>query len=347
MDLSQIKQLAILEVAVRLGVEVKGRKAICFGGHDTDPSLCFVPSKNIWKCFGCDKKGDAITLVTEVLGCDFKEALKWIEREFGVSVHEDDSVHGPCLGMTLKKWRGTSPQAVAKPHSLGEAFHADPQVYGGLIEKCGEVADARGTVYLRDHGIPLHVANRHNVRELRSPSRAFAHLVGEWGASRVLRSGLAWGDAAPEKLIWGSYSLLFPCLQNDEVIHIQGRLFAGRAKFIGLRGIAKPLYNADHLASLPLGSRVHLCEGIPDALALEAKGLHALAVLGASSFRPDWADRLLRYDVVVVPDGDSGGETFLRTVSKAFRARGKAVSAVRMPQGRDAANVLSEFGGDE
>ena len=62
-DLSPIKRIAILEVAGRLGIEVKGKKAICFGDHDTDPSLSFVPAKNIWKCFGCDKKGDSITLV--------------------------------------------------------------------------------------------------------------------------------------------------------------------------------------------------------------------------------------------------------------------------------------------
>lgn len=346
MDLSLIKQVAILEVAARLGVEVRGKKAICFGGHDTAPSLCFVPAKNIWKCFGCGKKGDAIALVTEVLECDFKEALRWFAREFGISVHLDDCVQGPSHGANLKKRSGTSSSAVGKPQVPSNGFRADPQVYGWLIEKCGEVADARGSEYLRRHGIPLHVAGRRSVRELCSPARALAQLVREWGAPRVLRSGLAWGDAVPEKLIWGSYALLFPSLQDDAVIYIQGRLFAGGTKFIGLRGIPKPLYYADRLDSLPSGSRVHLCEGIPDALALEAKGLYAQAVLGASSFRPDWVDRLLRYDVVVVPDGDSGGETFLRTVSKAFRTRGKAVRAVKMPQGRDAADVLGELGGN-
>jgi DNA primase len=158
---------------------------------------------------------------------------------------------------------------------------------------------------------------------------------------------LAWGDTVPEKLIWGTYALLFPFLQKGEVIYVQGRPLAGKTKFLGLRGIPKPLYNADGLASLPSGTCVHLCEGVPDALALEARGLHALAVLGASSFRSEWVESLFRYDVVVVPDGDSGGETFLRTVSNAFRKRGKAVRTVRMPEGLDAADVLASSGGDE
>jgi hypothetical protein len=346
-DLSSIKQLAILEVATRLGINVKGKKAICFGGHDTDPSLSFVPAKNIWKCFGCGKNGDSITLVMEVLRCDFKGAISWFTQEFGVTVFKEQQTRGLGRWAIERKRLRCTPLVQAKPLTADENFRADPQVYTWLIEKCGAVADEKGVEYLRRHGIPLQLANRFSVRELRSPSRALTRLVKEWGAERVLHSGLAWGDAYPNKLIWGSYALLFPFLHKGDVVYIQGRSLMEKTKFLGLRGIAKPLFNADSLVSLAAGSCVHLCEGIPDALALEAKGLHALAVLGASSFRPEWVTRLLRYDVVVVPDGDSGGETFMRTISEAFRNSGKAIRRVRMPKGRDAADVLGEFGGDE
>ena len=45
-DLSPIKQIPIIEVAKRLGIQVRGTKAMCFSGHDkASPSLsshCFV-----------------------------------------------------------------------------------------------------------------------------------------------------------------------------------------------------------------------------------------------------------------------------------------------------------------
>ena len=51
---------------------------MCFGGHDKKtPSLCFVPSKNNWKCFGCGKGGDAISLAMGILACDFRTGLDW------------------------------------------------------------------------------------------------------------------------------------------------------------------------------------------------------------------------------------------------------------------------------
>ncbi len=346
-DLNPIKQIPILQVAARLGIKVRGKKALCFGGHDTDPSLSFVLAKNIWKCFGCEMKGDSISLVMEVLRCDFKGALDWFAREFGIDALQEQDARRPRRKASSFKKSPHMPPLDAKPPATDDDFRADPQVYAWMIEKCGEVADAKGIEYLRRHGIPLPVASRFSVRELRSPSRALTRLVREWGATRVLKSGLAWGDAEPENLIWGSYTLLFPFLQDGKVVYVQGRPFAGKTKFLGLRGVPKPLYNADCLAAIPFGSCIHLCEGIPDALALEAKSLHALAVLGASSFRPEWVDHLLRYDVVVVPDGDSGGEAFLRTVSEAFKKKGKAVRAVRMPEGRDAADVLGETGENE
>ena len=346
-DLTPIKQIPILEVARRLGLQVRGKKAMCFGGHDTKPSLCFVPGKNIWKCFGCERRGDAIALVKDVLGCDFKAALDWFAVEFGVDVrgaHHNKAWRG--RGSTARRKRSTQKAEQAVCTEKDDEFCADPEVYGWLIEKCGEVSDSIGLEYLGSHGIPLTVANRFGICELRRPTLALRRLIDEWSALRVLRCGLAWGDSRPERLIWGSYAVLFPFRENGQIVYIQGRLLRGKTKFIGLRGVPKPLYNAECLASLKPGTTVHLCEGIPDALAIEAQQLHAVAVLGASSFRTEWVDSFLNFDVVVVPDGDSGGETFVRVVSRAFRKRGKAVRAVEMPEGQDAADLLRNVGGN-
>ena len=342
-DLTPIKRIPILDVARRLGLQVRGKKAMCFGGHDSKPSLSFVPSKNIWKCFGCERKGDAIALVRDVLGCDFKSALQWFNVEFGVDVRDAD-YHRAWRGRGSSARRKLSTQEAEEATSTEKSaeFFTDPEVYGWLIENCDEVTNSVGLDYLESRGIPQTVANRFGVCELRSPTRTLRRLIDEWSAQRVFGCGLAWGDSGPEQLVWGSYTVLFPFREEGQIVYIQGRLFRGNSRFLGLRGIPKPLYNAECLASIAPGATLHLCEGIPDALALEAHRLHAVAVLGASSFRTEWVDSFLKYDVVVVPDGDSGGRTFLRTVSRAFRERGKAVRAVGMPDGRDAADLLGE-----
>ena len=98
----------------------------------------------------------------------------------------------------------------------------------------------------------------------------------------------------------------------------------------------------DRLAALPAGSVVHLCEGIPDAIALEGRGLVAVGVLGATSFRADWVDRFLKFKVVVLGDGDLAGARFAKDISNLFMERGKVVQCMRLPKDKDVADVLAE-----
>jgi DNA primase len=95
---------------------------------------------------------------------------------------------------------------------------------------------------------------------------------------------------------------------------------------------------------LSTGAVVHICEGVPDTIALEAQGLPAVGVLGASSFRSDWVDMFMRFDVVLLPDGDSGGETFRQVTAELFAERGKAVRSVSLPKGLDVAEMIAKMG---
>lgn len=345
-DLARIRRIPILDVAARLGLNIRGKKAMCFGGHDSlTASLSFVPAKGIWRCFGCGRRGDGIALVMAVLECDFRSGVEWFAREFGIDVRQ---LQRPGRAARRPSALPHVPLDLSTP-STGAAeadeFVSDAELYTWLIERCGEVTGGQGLKYLRDHGIPIEVASRYGVRELRKPERALHALVKHWGATRVFRSGLAWGkQRVPESLLWPSYAILFPFYYGGSVRYIQGRLFRGPSKYLNPRGVPKPLYNADRLERLPAGAVVHICEGVPDALAFEAQGVAAVGVLGASSFRDDWVDDFLRLDVVISPDGDAGGETFRALVSRQFAARGKAVRVVRVPMGKDVADVISMLG---
>lgn len=345
MDLSLIKQLPILDVATRLGIQVRGKKAMCFGGHDkSTPSLSFVPNKNIWKCFGCGKGGDAISLVMDVLGCDFRAALDWLADKCSV-----DARHNVSRRPRIATRYGDTRQLItpkSSPLSSREQseFSSDPELYSWLMSECGAVTKTGGVQYLESHGIPLDVASRFGIKELCDPGRVFRRMIERWGAERAFRSGLAWGKGGiPECLIWTSYAILFPFHLNTAVEYIQGRRFSGDPKYLNPQGISKPLYNVDRFSSLSPGAVIHLCEGVPDAIALEAQGLAAVAVLGATSFRAEWVQLFMRLDVVLMPDGDSGGETFRRTISGLFIDRGKTVRTVQLPSGKDVADVLGEL----
>lgn len=340
-DLSPLKQIPIIEVAKRLGIQVRGTQAMCFMGHDkASPSLSFLKSHNTWRCFGaCGKHGDGITLVMEKERLDFKGAFEWFARNFGVDVTRQYQGHA----QRRRTFRPNKPVVPTTRSSDQQEFLPEPELYAWLIEKCGKVSSPTGLDYLRTHGISDEAATRFSIRELHDPARAFQRLLEKWGAQRVYRSGLAWGsNGRPEHLIWGTSALLFPCYDRGVVTCIQARMFEGHPKFLNPRGIPKPMFNVDRLQALKPGQLVHLCEGAPDAVALESHGLVAVGILGATSFRADWVDRFLKLKVVVLGDGDAAGTKFAKDISTFFMERGKAVQCKPLPKGKDVADVLAQ-----
>ncbi len=344
--LFEIKQIPILLVAEKLGIQIRGRKAMCFRGHDKlTPSLSFMPSKNIWKCFGCGQGGDVINLVMQALDCDFKVALEWFKQNYLLYTTDYKDNYNKKNSRNNYEGKSLVTRIVAPEESDKEkAFYSDPEIYDWVINECSSVKNALGLKYLSDHGISSDNATHFGVREMRSPSNLLSKMKQQWGLERVYRSGLAWGENGfPERLIWTSYSVLFPFIHDGKVVYIQGRLFEGNSKYLNPRGISKPIFNLQRLNSLKVGSTIHICEGITDAIAIESLGLASVAVLGASSFREEWLDLFMRYDIVILPDGDSGGEIFFETISKMFKKRCKAVYRVSLPLGKDVSDLIAEM----
>ena len=77
-ELQQLRDLPIEEVAERLGMEVRGHKALCPFHDDHHASLSFHIRRNTFRCFVCDAHGGTIDLVMRCLHKDFKEACQWL-----------------------------------------------------------------------------------------------------------------------------------------------------------------------------------------------------------------------------------------------------------------------------
>ena len=75
-EIEKLRSLPIEGVAQRLGLSVKGHKALCCFHNDHRPSLTF--KKNKFRCWSCGECGDSISLVERVLGKNFLDACRWL-----------------------------------------------------------------------------------------------------------------------------------------------------------------------------------------------------------------------------------------------------------------------------
>lgn len=62
--------------------------ALCPFHHEKTPSFVVSPARNIFKCFGCGKGGNAAKFLMEHEGFTFPEALRWLARKYNIEVQE-------------------------------------------------------------------------------------------------------------------------------------------------------------------------------------------------------------------------------------------------------------------
>lgn len=77
--IDRLEATPIEGVAQRLGLDVNRHKCLCPFHDDSRPSLTFNTYRNRYRCYVCDAHGGVIDLVKNYRGCNFKEAVGWLD----------------------------------------------------------------------------------------------------------------------------------------------------------------------------------------------------------------------------------------------------------------------------
>ncbi|MFZ9241179.1 MAG: CHC2 zinc finger domain-containing protein, partial [Chitinophagaceae bacterium] len=64
---------------------------LCPFHNEKTPSFTVSPSKEIYKCFGCGKSGNAIGFIMDHEKFTYPEALKWLANRYNVEIEETES----------------------------------------------------------------------------------------------------------------------------------------------------------------------------------------------------------------------------------------------------------------
>ena len=69
------------------GVNLLG---LCPFHSEKTPSFSVNKAKNIFKCFGCGKGGDAVTFLREHEHFSYPEALRYLAKKYGIPIQETE-----------------------------------------------------------------------------------------------------------------------------------------------------------------------------------------------------------------------------------------------------------------
>jgi DNA primase len=316
----------------RSGGEWRGR---CPFHDERTGSFWVNPLTKVYYCFGCQAKGDAIGFVQATEALDFAGAVEWLADRYGVELEYDE----------------TSPEADRRREQrerLLKLLDAAATFYQRFLWEAGEAEGARA--YLADRGITRESADRFRL--------GYASA----GADRVKRAALGRGFTAAELDQAGLTArgadrfrerLIFPLTDAR-----------GRVRGFGARqmpGGRPPKYlntsdgavfrKSDILYGLDLARRAIardgsaiVVEGYTDVIMLHQTGVdRAVASMGTALTEGQVTElRRLCSTVFLAFDADAAGQEASLRGMEIARAKGLNVRVVRLPGGRDPAEVAAE-----
>ena len=256
--------------------------------HDErTPSFTISPAKQLFKCFGCDAGGDALSLVQLKEGLDFPAALEFLAQRAGVQLEVEDP------GVQARRARRAR-ELVALDRAA--AF------YAAHLRSPRSKGAAQAAEYLAARGINEETRQQFEVGFAPADGAALLHAARGAGFSvkELTDVGLVSrprGGGPPQDRFRGR--LMFP------VCDVQGRVLGFGARKLGrARGpkyVNSPataifnkselLYGAHHArAAAAKAGAVIVVEGYIDALAMHQAGIaNTVALMGTAISEPQIA----------------------------------------------------------
>lgn len=321
-DLDKLRELSIEGVAKKLGIEIHKHKALCFIHDDHHPSLAFSVSRNTWKCYVCDKGGDAISLVMEHEGLSFMDACRWLCHEYGIDA---DSVAKPAASKKVQRTVAPKQEPVLDQEILE------------YIYKTSRLSQTGRRFLVEERGYDEAIIRKLRIRSILSSEGLAAKLISVFGEERATKSGFVRKQGTQYKCFYNSPCLLFPYFSRDgKLQNLQARYLGKDAncpRFQFPYGGKVPIFNLPLLKYIKEGRTLYVSEGVTDCLALLSGGNMAIAIPSATLLKKEELTELAKYRLKMYPDDDEPGQRLFEKIKTGVEAHGGTIEKLSLPAG--------------
>jgi DNA primase catalytic core len=315
--------------------------ALCpFHGEKT-PSFIVSPSKNIYKCFGCGKSGDAIDFIREYKNLSFVEAVKTIAAKYQIPVPErqrtDEEIE-----------RDNKAEQIKTLYELAASFYQNQLFSLDLTpakEALAYISTRLSSDAIKEWKIGFATA------EWDAFSR-FAISKG-WSEQLLIESKLAKRSDRTNNLFdFFRERIIFPITDKaGRITSFAGRVLPGtddtQVKYLNL-----PESDYYHKKELLYGlskasreikqrSNVFLVEGYTDVIRMHELGIINTVASAGTAFTIDQLKLLapLTRKITILRDGDNAGTNAMLKDGKLIAANKLHPYLVTLPDGKDPADA--------
>lgn len=335
-DTTTLKAIDIKDVWQTLGYELRGghSNVRCFGAvhvkGDRNPSLGLDTKTNHFKCFSCGIQGDTIELVMQSKDYDFKQATEWLADAFNVPISRSSNRDDKRYIIPPNSPVKAPTNATMEPIRNVDYDYQLPEhvaIYKAFFDYT-EPPNEQLKTWWHGRGLSDELLRRADWRTITKDT--WQTMAKEYTPKQLLDAGLL--TVRPNGLtpLFYKHTVAVPYYDSNGLIYLRARTLdpTVKAKYLAPRGTSPPIYNYQTLEEYDGTSPLFITESETDALALNAMGEIALALVGGQKHPDSLVVRELAHlitqglspkiQVSIVADRDTTGDSFFDNVAKAL-----------------------------
>lgn len=311
--------------------------------NEKSPSFTVSPSKEIYKCFGCGKSGNAIGFVMEHEKYGYVEALKWIAARYNIEIEETE----------------TSPEVKQQQQAAESLFILNAFAQKHFSKNLTETEEGKSVAltYLKHRGFREEVIQKFQLGYNLEAKDDLVRVLSEnqFNIEYAQKAGLA---VVRNEVVMDNYRgrIIFPIHnQSGKILGFGARIIKNNdkaPKYINtpeneIYVKSKILYGT-YFARQAINKydECLLVEGYTDVISLHQAGIENVVASGGTSLTIDQL-RLIRKhtnNLTIIYDGDEAGvKAALRGLDMALE-EGLNVKLVLIPDNEDPDSYVKKTG---
>jgi DNA primase len=316
--------------------------ACCPFHQEKSPSFSVSPAKQIFKCFGCGKAGDAITFIEEIEGLNYIEAIRYLADKYGIEIEEKEESPAELLAQNERE-------------SLFIALqHASELYHKQLLED--ETGRAIGLSYFRERGFSDATIKKFQLGYSPEEWSFILDHAKNFSPEILEKAGLILKSEEGRTYDRFRARVMFPIFNTaGKVVGFGGRTLSKdkkQAKYIN--SPESPVYHKSKILyglfqsrqSIRAQDLCYLVEGYTDVISMHQAGVENVVASSGTSLTEDQIKLISRYtqNVTVLFDGDAAGiKASLRGIDMLLE-QNLDVRVVIFPDGEDPDSYSKKVG---
>lgn len=341
--LNRIDILDVVGAFVKLKRRGSNYLGLCPFHNEKTPSFTVSPSKELYKCFGCGRSGNAISFVMEHEKYSYPEALRWLAGKYGIEIEE-----------TFQS--DEQRQQMLAADSLYIINQFAQQFFSRMLFESEEGQDI-GLAYFKERGFREDIIRKFQLGYSPEQRDAMAKeaLARQFNPDLLVRSGLL---VNRNDQLQDNYRgrVIFPVHNHSgKVLGFGARILKTSEKapkYINtpeneIYIKSKILYGSYFARqAIDKSDECLLVEGYTDVISLHQAGIENVVASGGTSLTPDQLRLIRKYtnNLTIIYDGDAAGvKAALRGLDLALE-EGLNVKLVLIPDNDDPDSYLNKVG---